>query len=151
MEKLLLNRKIGGNFEIIKSYSAGIKLLGEEVKALRQGRGNLKGAYAKSIGGQLFLVGFNIPKYSQSSNLKYDPIRSRKLLLNAKEIVDINTQIANQGRTLIPLDIFVNKSKLVKVTLALVKGLNKAGKRQFEKEKQLKKDTDKEIKNIRMS
>ena len=149
MEKLLLSKKISGSFDILKNYSAGIKLLGEEVKSLRQGKGNLKGAFAKNIGGQIFLVGFNIPKYSRSSNLKYDPTRSRKLLLTKKEIIDINAQISSKGRTLIPLEVFINESKLVKVKLGLAKGVGKAGKRQFEKEKQLKKDMDKEIKEVR--
>lgn len=149
MEKSLINRKIGGSFEVIKTYSAGIKLLGEEVKALREGKGSLRGSYIKNIGGQMYIVGFKIPKYSRTSNKDYQPDRSRKLLLNRKEIVEISSELTNKGRTAIPLEVFFDTRQKVKVKIAVAKGLSKAGNRQYEKERQIKKDMDKEVKEIR--
>jgi SsrA-binding protein len=147
MSILIENRKGIFNYEILKTYTAGIKLLGEEVKSLRQGGGNLGQAYIKDLKDGLYIVNFNIPKYSKSSNPDYSPKRSRKLLLNKNEIVSIKTALAEKGRTAIPLKVYL-KDNLVKVDLAVAKGCSKAGKKQYEKEKQQERDLSREIKDL---
>lgn len=145
MNNEILNKRGLSSYEVVKKYTAGIKLLGEEVKSLRQGAGNLSGSYIKTIDDGLYIVGFNIPKYKKSSNTDYDPKRARKLLLNQHEITDIKQNIANKGRTAIPIKVYL-KGKLFKVDVAIAKGLTKSGQKQKVKEKQLERDTARQIK-----
>jgi len=145
MNKEILNKRGLSSYEVVKKYTAGIKLLGEEVKSLRNGRGNLSRSYIKTIDKDLYIVGFNIPKYKKSSSVDYDPKRNRKLLLNQHEIIDIKQNIANKGRTAIPIKVYL-KGKLFKVDIAVAKGLTKSGQKQKLKEKQLDRDTARQIK-----
>lgn len=145
MSKEILNKRGLYSYEVVKKYTAGIKLLGEEVKSLRNGGGNLFGSYIKTVDNDLYIVGFNIPKYKKSTSLDYDPKRVRKLLLNQHEIIDIKQNIANKGRTAIPVKVYL-KGKLFKVDIAVAKGLTKSGQKQKLKEKQLDRDTARQIK-----
>ncbi len=145
---ILENRKARHNYEIIKKYTAGIKLLGEEVKALREGKGTFRGAYVKPIKGDIYLINFNLQKYTKSSNPNYNPKRARKLLLKKKEIREITSELNNKGRTAIPLKIFL-KNNLFKLDLAIAKGLGKSQKKQKLKEKQIERDIQRELKSIR--
>lgn len=141
----IVNKKGLFNYEILKKYVAGIKLLGEEAKALRTTGGNLVGSYVKFIGKDLYLIGFNIPKYKKSGNFDYNPKRNRKLLLNKNELVDIKVALGGKGQTVIPVQVFL-KGPNFKVELGIAKNKGKQGKKQALKEKQQKRDVQRQIK-----
>lgn len=143
---LIQNRDIFRNYQVLERYIVGIELKGFEAKSLLSGRGSLKGAYVtsplKKIKKELFLKNFYIPPY-QEKNIPsgYDPYRDRKLLLHKKEIIHLINQVRQPGLTIIPLKVY-NQNRLIKVEIALVKGLKKyekrdlIKKREFERKKQ---------------
>jgi SsrA-binding protein len=139
----IVNKGVLRSYEILKKYTAGIKLLGEEVKALRYHGGNLGGSYITVRENTPYLIGLNIPKYKKSSNNKYVPKRVRTLLLNKIEITNIKLACNNVGTTVIPLKVYFEE-KLVKVDIAVAKGLTKQGQKRLAKEKQQIKDTQRE-------
>ncbi len=145
MNRVIENKKALFNYEVIKKYTAGIKLLGEEVKSLRYQGGNLMISYVKEFDDGLYLVNFNIPKYKKSANINYNPKRARKLLLNKEEIVAVRVGLHDKGRTVVPLSVYLNK-KIFKVDLALVKAKGKAGKKASLKEKQMELDLKRALK-----
>ena len=143
----IINKRAKSSYEIIDTYIAGIKLKGEEVKSLRLGHATFAGAYVTEKSGELFLVNLSISRYKKSGNTEYEPKRTRKLLLKKSEITKIRIQLGDKGRTVIPLKIFMNKNKF-KVEVAVAKGKSKIQKKQSLKEKQLKRDTERQLKDI---
>ena len=145
MPRIIENKKALFNFDVIKKYTAGIKLKGEEVKSLRYQGGNLVGSYVKEFDDGLYLVNLNIPKYKKSANLNYIPKRPRKLLLNKEEIVAVRVGLHDKGRTVVPLSVYLDK-KIFKVDIALVKAKGKSGKKAAIKEKQMEMDMKRALK-----
>ena len=126
----------------MKSYEAGIKLTGDEVKSCKSGQINLKGSYAVvNAKGVPYLIGCQIAPYKHSSRvLPHDPLRSRRLLLHKKELSSLIGALKEKRFTLLPLA-FHNKKGLIKVELGLGRG-----KKQFEKRDAIKKrDIEREI------
>jgi len=145
--KLLVNKHAQRNYEILKTYSAGIKLSGQEVKSLRQQHGSLKEAYIK-MQQELFLVNCHIPPFQggHADMQSYDPYQARKLLLTKKEIQDIASQTHEKGLTIIPLSIYT-KGDYIKIDIATARGKKLYDKRNDLKERSMKRDTDRIIKN----
>ena len=114
------------------------------------GKGNIAGSYVSDVGGELYLVGFNIPRYPKSSNPNYNSKRLKKLLLNQKEVREIKSQIINKGRTAVPTRIYLKKD-VFKADIVVVKGLGKPEKKEHLKEEQIKRDIDRELKDFRSS
>lgn len=130
---MIINKLANREYRISETWVAGVVLLGSEVKTLREGRGSLRGAYAKLIGGELFLVGADIPQYSHFAGQVYDPKRSRKLLLKGSEMAKIQQKIEGKNLTLVPLKLFF-KGRWAKCEIGLGRG-----KREWEKREDLKK------------
>ena len=145
MAELIENKKALFSYELIKKYSAGIKLKGEEAKALRNQGGSLVGCYVKDIDNELFLINFNIPRYKKSANKNYNPKRQRKLLLNKNEISALRAGLHEKGRTVVPLQVYLKKS-IYKVDIALVKAKGKVGQKRSLKEKQQERDMKRALK-----
>lgn len=138
------NKRAFYNFEILEKVEAGIKLKGYEVKAIKEGKGNLTGSFIKIMGGEVWLIGLNIPLYSKTgSNFRYDPKRTRKLLLKRSEIKSLQGKVQRKGYTLAPLKIY-QKGDLIKAQVGLVKGK----KKKHRKEDLIKKQQDKEIRRL---
>ena len=135
------NRKARFNYEILEKYEAGIELLGIEVKSVRGGQMSLEGAFVIVRGGEAYLINANIPSYQAKNAPKdYNPIRNRRLLLTKKEIAELADSEKNKSLTIVPISVY-NKSRKIKVEIALVKG-----KKKFDKRETLKKrETDREI------
>jgi SsrA-binding protein len=126
------------HYHILESFEAGIELKGFEVKALREGKGSLKGSYVTIKDNEAYLVNFNIPPYQPKNTPKdYDENRLRKLLLKRKEINYLIGKLKEKGLTLIPIKVY-SKGNLIKVEIALVKGLKKYEKREKIKEKEFR-------------
>jgi SsrA-binding protein len=123
------NRRARFDYEILDRVEAGIELRGPEVKSLRAGRASLNEAYALLRGGEAFLVNAHIDPYEQAGRENVDPRRERRLLLHKREILRLEGQVAERGRTLVPLALYFRGGR-AKVELALARGKRRIDKRQ---------------------
>jgi len=128
------NRKARFNYFFKEFYEAGIVLKGSEVKSLRQGKVNISESYAFDHNGEIYLINSHIPSYMQSSYNNHDPIRSRKLLFNKKEINKLIGRINREGFTLIPTKLYFRKGK-AKIEIAVAKGKKQYDKRHTKKKR----------------
>ncbi len=142
------NRKARHNYFIEDKWEAGIVLVGTEVKSLRDGKANLLDAYAVFKGGEIYLLNAHIAPYTHGNLANHEPLRSRKLLLNADEISKLWTQIEIKGYSLVPLKMYFKKG-ICKVEIGLGRGKKNFDKRQSEKEKDAKRMMDKVTKQTR--
>ena len=127
------NRRATYDYEIIDTFDAGIMLLGHEVKSCRAGNVNLAGSYVSLVTGAPVLKGATIAKYQYASGLDdYETGRDRPLLLSAKELKKLQTQLLEKGVSLIPMKVLAGKH--IKVVLGLGKGKKRYDKRQKKKE-----------------
>ncbi len=134
------NRRARHEYAIIDTYEAGIALVGTEVKSLRMGRASLADAFATVDNGEVWLRGLHIPEYTQGSWTNHEPRRTRKLLLNRKEIERLIGKTREGGATLVPLSLYLLDGK-VKCELALARG-----KRTFDKRQDLaRRDADRDV------
>ena len=128
------NRKARFNYFFKEFYEAGIALKGSEVKSLRDGKANISESYAFDHHGEMYLVNSHIPSYKESSYNNHDPRRSRKLLLNKKEINKLIGRVNMEGFTLIPTKLYFKKGK-AKVEIAVAKGKKQYDKRHVKKKR----------------
>jgi len=149
------NRGVSQHYELLERYTAGIALAGYEVKAIKSGRGSLAGSYVtvqtsperSRRGNELWLIGCSIPPYQPKNAPKeYNEERPRKLLLKRDEIKYLIGKTKERGLTLIPLKIFVLRN-LIKVELALAKGLKKYEKREKLKKREFERERERAIKS----
>ena len=138
---LIQNKKAHFDYEILEKLTAGIELLGFEVKSLRDKNGSLEGAYVTVRGGEAYLINANIPPFQSNNTVKdYDPVRNRRLLLTKKEIATLSATESKKGLTIVPISVY-NKGRKIKVEIATVRG-----KKQFDKRESTKqRETEREI------
>ncbi len=115
------NPRARHDYEILDTYEAGLVLRGTEVKTLRAGRGSIIGAFGRIHGGEVFLEGVHIPPYEAGNRYNHDPLRTRKLLMNRREIRRLIGSVEQKGWTLVPLELYF-KGPNAKVALALARG-----------------------------
>jgi len=123
------NRKAYHDYYIQDSQEAGIVLTGSEIKSIRAGRVNLREAYIRPEGGELWLLNAHIARYEASSYLSHEPTRPRKLLLHRRQIDNLTSKMAEKGLTLVPLRLYI-KGSIAKVEVALAKGKKLYDKRE---------------------
>lgn len=146
MKIVAVNKKALFDYEIIDRLEAGIVLTGNEVKALRAGHANLVGSFATVHDGELQLLNCNISPYAQAyKDKKEEPSRSRKLLLNKNELNRLIGDISRKGITIIPLKIYFNARNYAKVELGLGKHKKAASKKASIKERDIDRDTSREL------
>lgn len=144
MKTLIYNKSSKRDFEIFEKFTAGISLKGFEVKAIKNKKGSLKGSYIIIKNREAYLINSKIPPYQQENVPKnYDPQRQRKLLLNKKEILYLETK-RKQGFVIIPIRFFL-KGDLIKLELGLAKALKKHQKKQKLIERQVKRQIEREL------
>ena len=134
------NKRAFHEYEISDALECGLVLTGTEVKSLREGSGSLEDAYAKIEGGEVWLIGSDIPEYSMGNRMNHKPKRPRKLLLHRREIGKFAGKASQRGFTLVPLKIYF-KGSHAKVELAVARGKQLHDKRQSQK----KADAQREI------
>jgi len=147
MTTYIQNKKALFDFEVIKKLEAGLRLLGNEVRAIRNGQGNLKGAYVVVRGGEALLVGASISEYQPANTPKgYEKERVRKLLLNKKQLAELEQQTEKAGLTAVPLRLY-NSGRNIKLEIAVVRGKKKHDKREALKERDSKREIDRTLKS----
>ena len=140
------NRKAWHEYHILEKYEGGMVLYGSEVKAIREGKANIKEAYVRFIDNELFTVGMHIGKYSNEGYSTHSPVRDRKLLLHKKELLKIRKMVDEKGKTLIPLSLYL-KGGRVKVEFGLAQGKKMWDKRKTKMDKDVKRQVDRAMKN----
>jgi SsrA-binding protein len=126
---ITVNRKAQHDYHILERVEAGIVLTGTEIKAIRDGRVNLRDAYARPERGEMWLVGSHIGPYAAAGRFNHEPGRRRKLLLHRKQILELAREVEEKGLTLVPLRLYL-KSGRAKVELALARGRRQYDRRQ---------------------
>ncbi len=140
------NRKARHEYHIIEKYEGGIILHGSEVKAIREGKANIKEAYVRFTGNELFVIGMHIGKYSNEGYSTHTPVRDRKLLLHRKELSKMKKMVEEKGKTLIPLSIYF-KGGNAKIEFGLAQGKKLWDKRKAKMEKDVDRQVDRAMKN----
>jgi SsrA-binding protein len=139
----LKNKKASFKFEFISTFTAGIVLVGTEIKSIRESKISFTDSYCYFNNGELWLKSFHISEYENGSFENHDPKRDRKLLLNKSELNKLEKKCAEKGLTIVPIRIFINNKNLAKMDIALAKGKNVSDKRETIK----KRDLDRQMKN----
>lgn len=138
---LIEYKKARLKYAVVETFAAGIELTGAEVKSVRSKQGKLDGARVVIRGGEAFLIGLSIPPYQPGNTpAGYDPERPRKLLLKKAELAQLADEEAKKGLTLVPLELY-NAGRYLKARIAIVRGKNKADKRETLK----KRDAEREM------
>ena len=145
MNIIATNRKARHEYHILNKYEAGIVLQGSEVKALREGKANVKEAYIRFSGHELYIVGMHIGDYSNAGYTAHSAVYDRKLLMHSKELTKIKKIIDEKGKTLIPLSLYF-KNNRVKVEFALAQGKKIFDKRKAKMDQDVKRQVDRELK-----
>jgi len=139
------NRKAFHDYHLLETFEAGIVLLGTEVKAIREGRVNLRDSFARVEDGEVFLYNVNISPYSHRGYADHEPLRRRKLLLHRDEIRKLIGKTVEKGMTLVPVRLYYKNGR-VKVAVSLARGKKEYDKRETIKRREADRETRAAIK-----
>ena len=142
------NRKARHEYHILEKFEGGIVLKGSEVKALREGKANIKESYIRFVKTQLYVIGMHIGEYSNAGYSSHTPVRDRKLLLHEQELKKIQRIVDEKGKTLIPMSMYF-KAGYVKVEFGLAQGKKLWDKRKNKMEKDVNRQIERELKKAR--
>lgn len=141
---IAVNRRARHEFLIEESVEVGIVLLGSEIKALRQGKANLKDSYGRIEGGEVWLWNAHISPYGPASQFGHEPMRARKLLLHRAEIARLHGKVKERGLTLVPLRLYFKRGR-AKLELALARGKKQHDKRDAIREREVRREIDRAL------
>ena len=137
----ITNKKAGYEYELLDKFTAGIQLLGSEIKSIRAGKASIKESYCLFIKSELWIRNMDISEYAQASMNNHEPKRDRKLLLNKIELKKLRKKIDQKGLSIVPTRLYISERGYAKLNIALGKG-----KKIYDKRESLKnKDTQREI------
>ena len=136
------NKKATFEYNILEKFIAGIRLLGTEIKSIRQSKANIGDSFCAFINGELYVRNMDIAEYSHGSFYNHEAKRDRKLLLNKKELKKLAVKGEDKGLTIIPLRIFINERGFAKMEIALAQGKKAFDKRETIKERDIKREMD---------
>lgn len=146
MKSISKNKKAYFEYFILDKFTAGIKLVGSEVKSIRAGKVSIVEAYCFINNGEIFIKGMHVAEHKEGGkHNNHQPIRDRKLLMNKKEIIKLGENISQKGLTIVPLEIMLSSTGFIKVEIGLAKGKHLYDKRNTLKEKDLKRETERNI------
>lgn len=138
------NRQAAFKYHILERYEAGMVLTGTEVKSLREGRANLRDAYALVRGGELWLVNLHIAPYSSAGYVQHAPLRTRKLLLHKEQILKLTGRVQEKGLTLVPLRLYFKNSR-AKCELGLARGKKVYDRRAEARRRVIEREVEEEL------
>jgi len=142
------NRKAFHDYHLLETFEAGLVLLGTEVKAIREGRVNLRDSFARLEEGEVYLYNVNISSYSHRGYADHEPLRRRKLLLHREEIRKLIGKTVVKGMTLVPVRLYFKNGR-VKVAISLAKGKKEYDKRETIKQRETDRETRAAVKSRR--
>lgn len=144
---LIKNKRATFDYELVDKFTAGIVLVGTEIKSIRLGKASLVDTFCFFAGNnELWVKNMNISEYSFGSYNNHLPRRDRKLLLNRKELIKLQREVKDNGMTIVPTKLFINDKGLCKLEIALARGKKEYDKRESIKEKDAKRDIDRYMK-----
>ena len=133
------NRKAKYDYQVLDKYVSGIVLSGNEIKSIRESKASLNNCYCEfDTNNELYIINMNIDEYVNSNEKDYSPQKKRKLLLNKNELKKLTKESINPGVTIVPLNLFINKKGLAKITIAIAKGKKEFDKRNVIKDRENK-------------
>lgn len=141
------NKKAYFNYEMLEELECGMALVGTEVKSIREGKCSFSDSYVVIKNGELVLIGFLIQPYSHGNIFNHEASRNRKLLAHRLEIKKFQRKVNEKGLTIVPLEIYL-KGNLVKMKIALARGKNVRDKKEAIKEKDMKIDARRQLKEM---
>ena len=134
------NKRAKFDYEWLETFTAGLQLVGTEIKSIRQSKVSLAEAYAYMEGGEVFVRNMHISEYDHGNINNHEPLRVRKLLLHKTEILKIEKMLKVQGNTIIPTKLFISEKGFAKLNIAIAKGKKTHDKRESLKEKDAKRE-----------
>ena len=147
-ETIARNKKAYHDYEILEKFEAGIVLKGSEVKGVRAGRVNLKDSFVKLVKGEAFLFNAHIGRLETTHHYYgHEERGSRKLLLHKREIAKLADAVEKEGHTIVPLQLYFNNRNIIKIEIAIARGKKLHDKRQDMKEKDMKRDIERALKD----
>ncbi|MBQ4184386.1 MAG: SsrA-binding protein SmpB [Bacteroidales bacterium] len=138
------NRRASFDYEFLETYTAGIQLVGTEIKSIRAGKVSLQDAYCYFAGSQLFVRGMNIAQYHWGSWGQHEPARDRRLLLTKKELRHLAIEDKKTGLTIVAVRLYIAENGYAKLVIALARGKKEYDKRQSIKEKDVRRELERE-------
>jgi len=129
------NKKAWHEYFLVEQFTAGIVLVGTEIKSVREGKVNLTDSYCAFTGNELYLLNAHISEYKYGNQFNHIAKRARKLLLNRRELKKILGKTREKGLTIVPIELFINENGFCKVTIAIAKGKKIYDKRESLKTK----------------
>lgn len=148
IQSICRNKRAFHEYEIFDTLECGVVLTGTEVKSLREHAASLEDAYAKIDGGEVWLIGSDIPEYTMGNRLNHKPKRARKLLMHKREIAKFAGKASQQGYTLVPLRLYF-KAGRAKVEIAVARGKKQYDKRETKKKAEAAREIRKAMKDKR--
>lgn len=145
-EAFIENRKARYNYFIEETLVCGIELRGNEVKSIREGSASIADSWIVIENNELIIKKMNITPWRTANSFDVDATRERRLLATKKQIRELDRKIQQAGYTLVPLKVFFKDGR-VKVDIGLAKGKHNYDKRQVERDKQVKLDISRAMKN----
>jgi len=143
------NRKAYFEYHILEEYTAGIKLLGTEIKSIREGKANINDAFCSFLLDGLYVRNMHIAEYSHGSFYNHESKRDRPLLLKKKELAKLKTKVEEKGLTIIPLKIFISSRGFAKLQIGLAQGKKIFDKRETLKDRDAKVEMDRVTKSYK--
>lgn len=149
MPTLAINKQAKRNYDLIEEFEAGLILSGAEVKSMKLGHVQLKGAYVTIRDGELWIRNMHVSKYKKAGEQPmYNPTRDRKLLVHRRELRKLVGKKSSEGLTLVPISVYT-KGDLVKLSFALARGKKKYEKREDIKKRDVQRKIQEELKKTR--
>jgi len=145
---IIKNKRAAFDFEMLSTYTAGIVLVGTEIKSIRQGKASLVDTFCFFSNDELWVKNMNISAYFYGSYNNHLPRRDRKLLLNRKELDKIRRQTKETGFTIVPIQLYLDEKGLAKLQIAVAKGKKSYDKRETLKIKDDKRMMDRVMKKF---
>jgi SsrA-binding protein len=142
------NRKAGFDYAILETFEAGLVLVGTEVKAIREGRANLRDSFCRVESGEVYLYNMHVSPYSHRGSADHEPTRKRKLLLHREEIRKLIGKTSEKGLTLVPLRLYFKNGR-IKAAIGLARGKNTIDKRETIRRREAERETRAAVKTAR--
>ncbi|MFN4216317.1 MAG: SsrA-binding protein SmpB [Brevinematales bacterium] len=146
--EITVNRKAYHDYEMLSTYEAGIELTGTEIKSIRDHAVNLKDSFVLIRDGEAWVHNMHISPYGHGNIFNHDPTRKRRLLLHKREILKLSQAVQQKGLTIVPIKLYI-KGKYAKLEIAVARGKKLHDKKSALKERDIKRDMDREIRNFR--